>query len=297
VPVRRPGGTRRAAQLVQDVRYEVLPTAGVAGEVLRFVPREVTVTVTASPKRGLEPTVALAECLAAEGYRVVPHLAARSVASVAELAELAERLHKAGVEDVFVPAGDANPPAGPFASALSLLGELARLDHPFSRLGVTGYPESHPKIDDDVTIQAMWDKRSYASYLVSNLCFDAGVISAWVRRVRRRGVDLPIYLGVPGIVDRARLLRVAGSIGVAESSRFLSAHAGWFLRLGSPAAFSPERLLARLAPDVSAPESAVLGCHVFTFNQLEQTESWRRQLLGRFGRDAGSLPVGPAAGG
>ena len=36
-----------------------------------------TVTVTASPVKGLEPTVDLAERLAARGYRVVPHLAAR----------------------------------------------------------------------------------------------------------------------------------------------------------------------------------------------------------------------------
>ena len=39
-----------------------------------------TVAVTASPVKGLEPTVELAEKLAARGYRVVPHLAARSVA-------------------------------------------------------------------------------------------------------------------------------------------------------------------------------------------------------------------------
>ena len=43
-------------------------------------------TVTASPVKGLDATIELTERLAARGYRVVPHLAARSVTSDAHLA-------------------------------------------------------------------------------------------------------------------------------------------------------------------------------------------------------------------
>ena len=39
-------------------------------------------TVTTSPKKGLEPTLALSERLASAGYAVVPHLAARHVRDV-----------------------------------------------------------------------------------------------------------------------------------------------------------------------------------------------------------------------
>src|SRR5208283_2796514 len=116
------------------------------------------------------------------------------------------RLTACGIDDVFVPAGDADPPVGSFDSALSLLTALEALGRPFSRIGVTGYPESHPEIPDDVTVQAMWDKRHYASYIVSNLCLDAATVRRWIRRVRERGVKLPIYFGLAGPVDRARLL-------------------------------------------------------------------------------------------
>ena len=155
----RSGGLRRLLPLLHQARYEVLPTASAEQAVLEVVPREVTVTVTASPTKGLEPTLALTERLIGHGYRVVPHLSARQVRGGGHLAEIVPRLVTAGVDDVFVPAGDADPPSGEFTSALDLLEQLAELGSPFARVGITGYPETHPKIEDDVTVQAMWDKR------------------------------------------------------------------------------------------------------------------------------------------
>lgn len=69
------------AELLQSPRYEVIPAKATEQAVLDWVPAQMTVTVTASPVKGLEPTIDLAERLAARGYRVVPHLAARSVES------------------------------------------------------------------------------------------------------------------------------------------------------------------------------------------------------------------------
>jgi methylenetetrahydrofolate reductase (NADPH) len=183
------------------------------------------------------------------------------------------------VDDVFVPAGDADPPAGRFDSALSLLEQLVEMGSPFARTGITGYPETHPRIHDDVTIQAMWDKRKLASYIVSNLCFDPAVLRRWIARVRARGVTLPLYVGLAGPVDQTRLLRMAAKAGASESARFLTGHAKWFVRLGTPGAYSPDRLLTRLAPALTAPASGVEGLHLFTFNQLRQTEQWRQSHL------------------
>ena len=110
-PAMRSGGLRRLLPLLHQARYEVLPTASAEQAVLEFVPREVTVTVTASPTKGLEPTLALTERLIGHGYRVVPHLSARQVRGGGHLAEIVPRLVTAGVDDVFVPAGDADPPS------------------------------------------------------------------------------------------------------------------------------------------------------------------------------------------
>ena len=271
--------------LLNSPRFEVIPARGTEAAVTEWVPAGMTVTVTASPVKGLEPTIELAEKLAGRGYRVVPHLAARSVASEAHLAEIVERLTAAGVDDVFVPGGDASHPAGPFDGALPLLERLAKLGSPFGQIGITGYPESHPKIHDDITIQAMWDKRRYATYIVSNVCFDAAGLGRWIQRIRTRGVALPLYVGLAGPAERTRLLRMAAVAGASESARFITRHPGWILRFWVPGGYSPDRMLERAAPILTAPGSGVAGLHLFTFNQLQQAEQWRRAALGRTGTD------------
>ncbi|WP_261717728.1 5,10-methylenetetrahydrofolate reductase [Streptomyces sp. FZ201] len=269
--------------LLHSVRYEVLPAKATEEKVLAHVPRDVVVTVTASPVKGLEPTLALTTRLAGHGYRVVPHVPARLLRDDAHLKEVAGRLREAGVDDVFVPAGDADPPAGDFHGALPVLRRLGELGSPFARVGVTGYPESHPIIDDDITVQAMWDKREHATYIVSNLCFDPRVLGEWLVRIRRRQVELPVHVGVAGPVQRAKLLAMATKIGVGESTRFLTRHPSWFLRFAAPGGYAPERLLTRARDALTAPSSGVAGLHLFTFNQIAETERWRRALLDRLG--------------
>jgi methylenetetrahydrofolate reductase (NADPH) len=271
--------------LLARPRYEVIPAKSAEQLVADWVPAGMTVTVTASPVKGLEPTIELAERLAARGYPVVPHLAARSVASHAHLDDLVGRLRAAGVDDVFVPGGDATHPAGPFDGALPLLERLAELGSPFGRVGITGYPESHPKIGDDVTIQAMWDKRRHASYIVSNVCFDPAGLARWIQRIRARGVSLPLYVGLAGPAERTRLLRMAAVAGASESARFITRHPGWILRIWAPGGYSPDRFLDRAAAAITAPDAAVAGLHLFTFNQLQQAEQWRRSALERTGND------------
>jgi methylenetetrahydrofolate reductase (NADPH) len=259
------------------IRYEILPVDGIEEQVVAFVPQTVKVTVTASPARGLEATLAVAERLAAEGYQVVPHLSARLVRDAVHLDEIVARLESAGVHEAFVPAGDAVE-AGQFPDAASLLRAL-RGRH-LTELGITGYPESHHFISDETTIQAMNEKAPLASYIVSQICFDADTIAWWVGEVRRRGTTLPIWIGVPGIVDNAKLLRVSMKIGLGESMRFLRAHRAWVRRLVTRT-FSPDPLMRRLELLWKDPAANIAGLHVYTFNELERTERWRREASAR----------------
>jgi methylenetetrahydrofolate reductase (NADPH) len=160
-----------------------------------------------------------------------------------------------------------------------MLEAIKELGAPFSHVGITGYPESHPTISDDLTIQSMWDKRRYATHVVSNLTFDPGMIATWVGRMRKRGITMPLLLGIPGPVDRTKLLSMATKIGVGESTRFLAKNKGTFARLAAPGGFTGEKFLEKVAPALSPPEMLVEGLHVFTFNQVAATEEWRRDLL------------------
>jgi len=57
------------------------------------------------------------------------------------------------------------------------------------------------------------------------------------------------------------------------------------LRFWVPGGYSPDRLLERAAAALVAPSSGVAGLHLFTFNQLQQAEQWRRAVLERTGID------------
>jgi methylenetetrahydrofolate reductase (NADPH) len=148
-------------------RYEVIPLEGAEERVLQSVGTDIKITVTASPRRGLDPTLELAERLAGQGYVAVPHVSARLVADGSHLDQVVERLRVANIREVFVVAGDSAQPAGQFEGSFELLQAMHERGHSFDDLGIAGYPESHPLIDDDVTIQSMWDKRRYATYIVS----------------------------------------------------------------------------------------------------------------------------------
>jgi methylenetetrahydrofolate reductase (NADPH) len=267
------------AQLLQSPRFEVLPLDGVEEEIRENLPTDVKVTVTASPRKGLEATLSLTERLAAAGYPVVPHLSARLVRDHAHLEEVIDRLHEAGVRELFVPAGDATEP-GEYHSAEDLLAAMGEYRFRFDRIGITGYPESHHLISDEETIRAMFAKAEMATDIISQICFDADTIDGWIRNVRARGTHLPIWIGMPGCVDYAKLVRITMKIGMGESTRFLRHNRNVLARVLTRQ-FKPDRLLRDLEPVVTDPAANVSGFHLYTFNEVGRTERWRRRTLSR----------------
>jgi methylenetetrahydrofolate reductase (NADPH) len=277
-----PGRRRALVEVLRRARFEILPLEGAVEAAVAHVPTHVKLTVTASPARGLEATIEVARQLLEHGYEVAPHLSARLVRDAGHLREVLDRLEAAGVRDLFVIAGDAPEPAGSFEGAADLIAAMGDQRRRFADIGISGYPESHHLISDDATIEAMTTKAAMATYIVSQITFDARVIAGWIDRVRARGTLLPIWIGVPGSVDQRRLLRTSMRIGLGESARFLRTHRGW-LRLALRRRFTPTALVEDLASTMARPDARVGGLHVYTFNELQATERWRRGLLERLG--------------
>ena len=194
-----------------------------------------------------------------------------------------ERLGNLEVKEIFVIGGDAKNPVGPFSSAFELLSTMADLGHGFEEIGVGGYPEGHPLIDDDTLGRALLDKQQFATYIVSQMCFDPGAILDWVADVRRLGVSLPVLIGVPGVVNKKRLLQISRKIGVGQSARFLRKHGslvGSLLAdLLKSGGYSPDGLVGELGPYVGGRDRGIERFHFYTFNQVEDTEEWRRHML------------------
>ncbi len=266
------------AELLLRPRYEVLPFDGIEDDLAAFLDRDVIVTVTGSPSRGLDATVELSERLAQDGWTVVPHLPARQIRDRGHLDELLDRIRDAGIRRLFVPAGDASAAEGAFDGAAELLAAMGGRRGDFDHIGITGYPESHHLIPDEETIRAMFEKAEMATEIISQICFDAGTIADWIAKVRARGTHLPIWIGLPGIVDYSKLFRITTKIGLGESARFLGHQHGWLSRLLTRR-FNPDRLVRDLGATAADPEARVAGFHIYTFNEIERTERWRRQTL------------------
>ncbi|HYQ82668.1 MAG TPA: methylenetetrahydrofolate reductase [Rubrobacter sp.] len=277
----RQRANRRLAEFLRHPGYEVIPLQGTEEAVVEHVPRDITLTVTASPGKGTWATIELAERLAGHGFSVAPHLSARLIRDRAELGEILHRMHEAGIRRAFVVAGDVDEHVGEFEGAAGLLRTMSEIGHDLDEVGITGYPETHPKISDEMTIQAMYEKVPYATYIISQICFDPEVISEWARQVRSRGVKLPIRIGMPGSVNRQKLLRISASIGVGESARFLKRQRNWLVKMFLPGGYSPDRLIEGLKPGFADPESNIRGLHIYTFNEVQTTEAWRREMLER----------------
>lgn len=278
--VRESGDTLNSS--FDDVSYEVLPLRETEEKVVTNLAATTRLTVTASPARGIEPTVAVAERLAGRGYRVTPHLAARMIADDVHLGEIVERLRDAGVDSAFIVGGDSKHPLGRYPDAQALLVALDTTGHHFAEIGVGGYPEGHTFIPDQVLDDALRAKSRLATYITTQICFTAASIVEWARGLKRRGIELPVRVGVPGAVSRHKLLRISLAVGVGDSVRFLQKQQSMLWRFLMPGGYKPNKLIRGLVPHLGAADNNLHGFNIYTFNDLESTEAWRRKELARF---------------
>jgi methylenetetrahydrofolate reductase (NADPH) len=265
------------ARLLEAPRFEVIPVGGIEAKVA-VLPRGSTVTVTASPRQGIERTLEVSAALAARGYVVVPHLAARMITGRGHLQRIVARLAAASIREAFVVGGDATPPAGAYRDAGDLLDELASLRHSLTRIGVGGYPEGHPLISDERLLEALRRKQPGADYIVTQICFEAQALTRWIDRVRQAGIDLPVVVGLPGVVERRKLAEISLRTGVGASLRYLARHGGQIAALARSRRYDPTPLVRALAAGLDQQALGIEGVHLFTFNQVEATQAWARRI-------------------
>ena len=268
------------ARVLQAPTFELIPLKNSLDQA-RHLPAGATVSVTASPAKGIEATVALCEQLQAHGFRAVPHVSARMIRDRAHLVDLIAWLEGAGVDRAFVVGGDAKEP-GAYPDGLALLREMAEIGHPLSEIGIPGYPQGHAFIADGPLLEALEAKAAYAAYMTTQLCFDPGAIATWLAARRADGITLPVHVGVPGVAEPQRLLAIAARIGVADTHRFLTKNIRFVARLMRSGGFyRPDGLLEGLAPHVADPAARIVDVHLYTVNAVDATETWRRQFLAK----------------
>jgi methylenetetrahydrofolate reductase (NADPH) len=262
--------------VMTGLRFEVIPDGddggSLADRLLRVFPSpaDVTLTVTSLPQHGLERTLRSAVELAGLGFRVVPHLPARSIADRAALSEVVHRMLGAGITEVFTVSGDAahgsGGDSGTYTSSLELIRDLAELDAGLS-IGIAGYPEGHPHFSDDHLLQHLLERAPFVDTIVTQLCYSPSAVARYAAMLCQRNVDAGLWVGVPGPVGLARLETLSDRLGVGRSKELLG-------RVGSDAdRFDAAEFLreVRAQPEFALADAGarLAGAHVYTFNEIE----------------------------
>jgi methylenetetrahydrofolate reductase (NADPH) len=273
------GAGERVARLIASASLEIIPLKGAESKTIA-APRGTTVTITCSPKFGLERTLEHTSAAIRNGYRVVPHLAARMIEDERALRRFVSRVVELGVDDLYVIGGDSEEPLGSFASAGEVLDALQGFDHGVRRIGVACYPEGHPKITDTALVEALLAKQVHADYMVSQLCFDSTALIRWIDEVRALGVRLPLRVGLAAPIKTTRLVELSLKIGVGQSIRYLTKQHRMVSGLLLGRSYAPENLLLDMKERLASPELDIEGLHIFTFNQVDATVSWQRRIAG-----------------
>lgn len=259
-------------------RYELIPIRGMLEEAERL-PAGATITVTCSPKHGIERTLEASVELAKRGFVAIPHIASRLVRDESHLESILQRLAQHSLDEVFVVGGDAPAPVGIFEGAVPLLQAMGESALRPARIGVTGYPEGHAEISDGVLEAALVAKRPYADYLVTQLCFDSAPIIQWLTDIQQKGMGLPAWIGLPGVMDPRRLLSISLKIGIGSSLRVLKRNQGISRQLWN-GAYAPDHLIDPLLDAIGMPGAPpVCGFHLNTFNNVAPLLAWQANRL------------------
>ena len=232
----------------------------------------------------LSDRVEAARTLAKQGLRPVPHVAARRMVSLAALQDTLSQFRAVGATRLLVIAGDPDTPAGPFETSADLLetGLIGRAG--FTAVDLAGHPEGLGHIPADTLDRVLADKCSRAhadglsARVVTQFVFEAGPVIAWERRLRSKGITVPIRVGLPGPAKVRTLLTYAMQCGVAASARMMAKRPSVTRLLGR---WAPVSVIADLVGHgVAHPDTLIDGIHVFPFGGLRLATEWLADLKG-----------------
>jgi methylenetetrahydrofolate reductase (NADPH) len=101
--------------------------------------------------------------------------------------------------------------------------------------------------------------------------------------MRDRGITTPVWIGLPGVMDRMKLFKTSLRIGVGQSAKYARKQKGLAGMLLRSPTYKPDSLLKELKSAIGDERMAIQGLYMFTFNQLDNTVQWSQEQLKRLG--------------
>ncbi|MBV8961883.1 MAG: methylenetetrahydrofolate reductase [Hyphomicrobiales bacterium] len=273
-------GASPIAEFMRRASIEATRPTQVEAEMLRdTLPQGAKIFLSAVPKRPRDEVIASARAIRAAGLTPVPHITARSFPNVAAAAELLARLNgEADVHAVLVIGGDLPSPAGHLLSAQQLIESGALGRSGIERVGIAGYPDGHPHMSDEelestlVTKVAAAQSAGLDVHIVTQFCFEPKVILRWIEWLRRRGLYLPVDIGLAGPTSLMTWLNYARRCGVRASAEALARRSGLVKHVFN--AVAPDPIIRAVVEGLPAEDLSEVSPHLFSFGGLGPTARW-----------------------
>jgi methylenetetrahydrofolate reductase (NADPH) len=217
------------------------------------------------------------------GLVPVPHVGARHIQSADQLEQFAARLvGDAGVDRVLIIGGDRATPAGPYDCSLTVMQSEIFQKSGIVRMAIAGFPEGNPNISEIALDEALSSKLMFARRsglelsIVTQFCFEPDPIVDWLRRIRARGIDVPIRVGLAGPAGLITLARYAVRCGIGTSLRVLTENPSFAKLLVEKGPEPIIRGVASAAEPGNAPSMPfdIAGLHFFVFGGFNKTVDW-----------------------
>ena len=285
----RHGDSSALSRFIDGFSIEVMPrTAEKIADFRAILPEGTRVYIAQIEGTPIADMVAAAKRIAGEGFPVMPHFPARMIADEAVLGDWIARYRgEAGIDQALLLAGGLDKPHGKFHCSMQLL-ESGLFDKAgFKRLHVAGHPEGNKDIDPDGSdknvMEALRWKQAFAERtdaemaLATQFCFEARPVIAWVERLQREGIALPVHIGVAGPAKLQTMIRFAMTCGIGPSLRVLQRRARDVAKLVLP--FTPEEILTELAMHKAQnPDFAVAQVHFFPLGGIDKTTGFTNEF-------------------
>lgn len=86
-----------------------------------------------------------------------------------------------------------------------------------ANVAVTGYPESHIFADStDSDIQQLKRKQEYgADKVITQICYDRSAIAEWLDNCAKKGVCLPVDIGILPVINKKSILQICLLNGIS----------------------------------------------------------------------------------
>lgn len=247
-----------------------------------FIPAGTRINVTFLGNEDLGMRIKASTAAKELGYTPVPHISARRISSQAELEEYLTAVRDTvGTTHAFAVGGDPSEPMGPYGSSLDMIRTGLLKDYGITNVSIAGYPEGHP----DITEAQLWEalegkaaslkEQGLNGTILTQFGFDVDPVFTWIEEVRRRGIDLPIRIGVPGPAGIKRLLTFAARFGVSTSAGIAKKYGFSMTNLLGTA--GPDQMINDLNAGLTEAHGDV-KLHFYTFGGMKATAEWIQQF-------------------